>query len=122
VGAGKRIGAAVPIALGGSLVDGPAPVIDVVMAIGVGIVVGVTAAEIWNTAKDIASADTIGPEPLLYRKGERNRTGKPDGTNNPGKKFRYDAKNGRWRFQDENGKWHDKSPGWEPPDSWGLKK
>jgi hypothetical protein len=30
-----------------------------------------------------------------YAKGERGRTAKPDGTDNPGKKFRWDPKMGR---------------------------
>ena len=38
-------------------------------------------------------------------KGERGRTARPDGTRNPGKKFRQN-KDGRWEYQDSNGIWH----------------
>lgn len=53
-------------------------------------------------------------------KGERGRTAKPEGTMNPGKKFRWDEKSGRWKYKDANGKWKLKPPGFTPPGGQGL--
>jgi hypothetical protein len=50
-----------------------------------------------------------------FAKGERGRTAKPEGTDNPSKKFRYDEKSKRWWYKDQNGKKILKPPGYEPP-------
>ena len=49
-----------------------------------------------------------------HGKGERGRTARPDGTNNPGKHFRQNP-DGTWKYQDSNGKWRNKPPKWRPP-------
>ena len=49
-----------------------------------------------------------------HGKGERGRTAKPDGTNNPGKHFRQNP-DGTWKYKDSNGKWRNKPPKWQPP-------
>lgn len=50
-----------------------------------------------------------------HGKGERGQAAKPTGTDNPGKKFRWDPDRGQWWWKDANGHKKYKPKAWIPP-------
>jgi uncharacterized protein RhaS with RHS repeats len=84
----------------------------------IGINIAVWGAVGYNVAALVHEVNTPVVDGALEnrRKGERNTTGKPTGTDNPDKHLKWDEKSKRWYIKDpHSGKPKFKPPGYRPP-------